>query len=341
MAEILSQAEIDALLSALSSGEVNADDIREDEQANRVRTYDFRRAMRFSKDHLRIVRRIHEHLARVLTTYLSGQLRSVVQFSVESVDQVPYEEFIRSIPIPGVAQVIAVPPLPGRIVMEFHPQIAFALLDLLMGGAVKETYKDRELTEIEQALFRRLVSVIPELVADSWKNVIHLEPKLLNMESNPQFLQLTTPNETVLVVALRTRVGAATGFVSLCIPHLTVEPVISKLSAQQLMGAVRHVGDDERVAVMVSRHVERASVEVAAVLGGTELALQDFLTLEIGDIIPLAAPIGAPIALHINEVPTYLGAVGKSHRRYAVQVVGDWKEVADTESGGEIVARGN
>lgn len=341
MSEILSQTEIDSLLSALNNGEVNPDDMRTDERTDRVRTYDFRRAMRFSKDHLRIISRIHEHLARLLTSYLSGQLRSVVQFSVESVDQVPYEEFIRSISIPAVVQVIEVPPLPGRMVIDFHPQVAFAMLDRLMGGGVHGPYKERELTEIEQALLHRLVAVLPDHVADAWKNVVELEPKTLHMESNPQFLQLTTPNETVLVISLRAKIATATGHVTICIPHLTVEPVMSKLSAQRLMGAVRQVGENAHVAEMVSGHVARASVEVAAVLGETELALQDFLGLEIGDIIPLAAPISRPIEIRVNQIPTYCGSVGKSHRRYAVQVVGDWKEVADTDSGREIVARGN
>src|SRR5579875_2881261 len=161
MSEILSQAEIDALLSALNSGEVKAEDIREDPQTNRVRSYDFRRAMRFSKDHMRIVERIHEHFCRLLGTYFSAQLRSVVQLTVETVDQVPYEEFIRSIPIPSVVQVVEVAPLPGRIVVEFHPQVVFAMLDRMMGGTVKGRYRDRELTEIEQSLFRRLVHNIP------------------------------------------------------------------------------------------------------------------------------------------------------------------------------------
>ncbi|MCL6453475.1 MAG: flagellar motor switch protein FliM [Alicyclobacillus sp.] len=341
MSEILSQAEIDALLSALNSGEVKAEDIREDPQTNRVRSYDFRRAMRFSKDHMRIVERIHEHFCRLLGTYFSAQLRSVVQLTVETVDQVPYEEFIRSIPIPSVVQVVEVAPLPGRIVVEFHPQVVFAMLDRMMGGTVKGRYRDRELTEIEQSLFRRLVHNIPVYLTEVWENVIHLEPRLLHLESNPQFLQLTTPNETVLVVTISARVGATTGFLTVCIPHLTVEPVMSKLSAQRLLGAARSVGDDGHTQAAVTNHLAYAAVEVAAVLGAADLSLEELLNLEVGDVIPLAAPIRNPIAVSVNGIPTYLGAVGKLHKHYAVRIVGEWKEVESVAARRETFASGD
>src|SRR5579875_1915729 len=142
MSDVLSQSEIDALLSALTSGEVKAEDIRDAEQTSRVRNYDFRRAMRFSKDHIRIISRIHEHFSRLLTTHLSGQLRSIVQIQVESVDQVPYEEFIRSIPVLTVIQVLELSPLEGKVVIEMNPQIVFAMLDRMMGGSFSGPYRE-------------------------------------------------------------------------------------------------------------------------------------------------------------------------------------------------------
>lgn len=342
MSDVLSQAEIDALLSALTSGEVSADEIREEESSNRIRTYDFRRAMRFSKDHIRIIERIHEHFGRLLTTNLSGQLRSVVQFTVESVDQVPYEEFIRSVPISTVAQIVELAPLPGRIVVDFDPQVVFAMIDRLMGGLVKGPYRDRELTEIEQTLFGRMLTILPDALAEAWKNVVALTPRLLNLESNPQFIQLTTPNETVLVVSLSARIGAASGFVSLCIPHVTVEPVMNKLVAQRLMSDGRAIGPDKEIHTSrVTSFLSGAEVGVSVVLGSTELSLEELLGLQEGDMIPLDTPIGSAAMVCVNGVPTYEGAIGQAHRKYAVQICGDWKEVADSEPERQVISRGN
>lgn len=135
MVDVLSQSEIDALLAALSSGEMDAEELKKEETQRRVRVYDFKRATRFSKDHIRSLTRIHENFARYLTTYFSAQLRTFVQINVVHVDQLPYDEFIRSIPKMTILNVFEAPPLEGRMVLEVHPNIAFAMLDRLLGGA--------------------------------------------------------------------------------------------------------------------------------------------------------------------------------------------------------------
>ena len=126
--DVLSQSEIDALLSALSTGEMNADDIKKDEETKKVKVYDFKRALRFSKDQIRSLTRIHENFARLLTTFFSAQLRTYVQITVVSVDQIPFEEFIRSIPNMTLINVFEVPPLDGNVLMEINLNIAYSML---------------------------------------------------------------------------------------------------------------------------------------------------------------------------------------------------------------------
>ncbi|MCT6818141.1 MAG: flagellar motor switch protein FliM, partial [Lysinibacillus fusiformis] len=109
--DVLSQSEIDALLSAISTGEMSADDIKKEDEGRKVKVYDFKRALRFSKDQIRSLTRIHENFARLLTTFFSAQLRSYVQITVASVDQIPFEEFVRSIPNMTLINVFEVPPL--------------------------------------------------------------------------------------------------------------------------------------------------------------------------------------------------------------------------------------
>jgi len=331
MSEILSQSEIDALLFALTNGEVNADDIRDSVQTTRIRNYDFRRAMRFSKDHFRIISRIHEHFSRLMTTHLSGQLRSIVQVQVESVDQVPYEEFINSIPPLTVIQVMEFAPLEGKVVMEMNPQIIFAMLDRLMGGAIKGPYRERELTEIETALITRILRNMGSYFAEAWRNVEELHPRLLSMESNPQFLQLTTPNETVLVVTLSAKVGGTTGLFNVCIPHVTIEPLLPKLSTQYFMDVAKSkktTAMDER---RLSGHLQRVDVQTVVQLGETELSVVEVLELQVGDILPLRAPITSPVTVIIDNVPLFTASVGRARDRYAVKIIEELKEVGDDE----------
>lgn len=339
MSDILSQSEIDALLSALTSGEVNAEDIRDAGQAARIRNYDFRRAMRFSKDHIRIIERIHEHFARLLTTHLSGQLRSVVQIQLESVDQVPYEEYIRSIPALTVLEVFEFTPLVGKVVIEMNSQIVFAMLDRLMGGVIKGPYKERELTEIENALLDQVLGKMPDYLSDSWRNVEELSPVLISTESNPQFLQLSTPNETVLVVTLSARIGTATGLMTVCIPHVTIEPIIPKLSTQNFMDGGKAKHRDHHLELMrINKHLMNTPVNIAVELGTTDLTLLELLDVQIGDMIPLVAPIDQTVTVTVNSVPTFTASVGTKKNHYAVKILEAWKEVSDDERGDEVVS---
>jgi len=326
MSEVLSQAEIDALLSALSTGEVRAEDILDNDAAQKIRVYDFRRAMRFSKDHIRIIHRIHEHFARLLTTHLSGQLRSIVQIQVESVDQVPYEEFVRSMPVLTVVQVMEFSPLEGKVAVEMNPQIVFAMLDRLMGGIIQGPYKERELTEIEVALLNRVLRTMSDFFAEAWHNVADLQPELVSMESNPQFLQLTTPNETVLVVTMSARVGSSSGLLNICIPHITIKPLIPKLSTQYFMGAnkVREVPKED--AERITSQIRKALVNVSVQLGTTEATVEELMNIEPGDIISLNASIYSPVTVFVDEVPSFVGSLGKSKHRSAVKILGPWKE---------------
>ncbi|WAH35396.1 flagellar motor switch protein FliM [Alicyclobacillus dauci] len=331
MSEVLSQSEIDALLSAISSGEIDTSDIRPDERAARVRSYDFRRAMRFSKDHLRVLRRIHEQFSRLLTTHLTVQLRTVIQVQVESVDQVPYEEFIRSIPTLTVLHLMEMEPLEGRVVLEMNPQVVFAMLDRFMGGDSASPYRERELTDIEMTLMKKLVTPVTELLADSWRGVTQLEPEFVSMESNPQFLQLTTPNETVLVIAMSVRIGETSGLINLCIPHTTVEPIMPMLSNRHIMDAGHRKHADSEEEHAVKSHVLKVPVDIEVQLGNTDLTVDELLNLDVGDTIMLQQTIHDPAVVYVDGAPAFWGSIGKRNKAYAVKILRDWEGDRDGE----------
>ena len=231
MTEILSQDEIDALLSAISSGEVDPDDYSAVGEQKKVKIYDFRRPDKFSKDQIRTLQMMHETFARLTTTALSAQLRALVSVHVGSVDQLTYEEFIRSIPNPTTLAVINMDPLRGSAVLEIDPSITFTIIDRLFGGLGEPTKITRELSDIELSVMEGIIVRILGNLREAWSTVIDLRPRLGAIETNPQFAQIVPPNDMVVLITLETKVGDVEGMTNLCIPYITIEPIISKLSA--------------------------------------------------------------------------------------------------------------
>ncbi|AXI09092.1 flagellar motor switch protein FliM [Oceanobacillus zhaokaii] len=326
MDEILSQNEIDALLSAISSGEMDAEELKKEEQEKKVRVYDFKRALRFSKDQIRSISRIHENYARLLTTFFSTQFRSFVNISVTSVDQIPFEEFIRSVPKKTVLNVYSAEPLDGRLIMEINPNIAYAILDRILGGKGNSTYKNEGLTEIEKILLRQIFEKTEQSLTEAWSSVAEIQPKLEDFEENPQFLQMISPNETVVVVSLSTAIGETSGMINICIPHILLEPIISKLSAHYWMQSPNKERDYESYHKL-TKHVQQTQIDVRSILGETTISIQEFLKLNNQDVIALNQAIDDPLTLVINDKPKFKVQPGKYKNKMSVQVLEEIKEV--------------
>ncbi len=145
MADVLSQSEIDSLLSALSSGEITPDEMPKEEENQKVKPYDFRSPQKFSKDHIRTLELIHDNYARIISNYLTAQIRANVKVKVESVQQITYEEFIHSIPNPTILTIFKMAPLDGSILFETNPQFIYEIMDVLLGGSGHGKFKLREL----------------------------------------------------------------------------------------------------------------------------------------------------------------------------------------------------
>ncbi|CAM3703509.1 flagellar motor switch protein FliM [Mesobacillus zeae] len=325
--EVLSQNEIDALLSALSTGEMDAEELKKEQSEKRVKSYDFRRALRFSKDQMRSLTRIHENFARLLTTFFSAQLRTYIQITVASADQIPYEEFIRSIPKMTVLNVYEVPPLDGRILMEVNPNVAYAMMDRLLGGTGTSHNKIESLTEIETKIMSSMFERAFENFREAWATIEDIDPQLSEFEVNPQFLQMVSPNETVVVISLNITIGEASGMINICIPHVVLEPIIPKLSVRYWMQA------DKKESLSAENHliqkeIQKAEVAVTAELGTSEISVQDFLMLNAGDVIELNQPINQPLTILVGGIPKFVGQPGKMNKKLAIQVL-------DTLKGGD------
>ncbi|MER2088142.1 flagellar motor switch protein FliM [Sporosarcina sp. JAI121] len=325
--DILSQNEIDALLSAISTGEMSAEDMKKEDETRKVKVYDFKRALRFSKDQIRSLTRIHENFARLLTTYFSAQLRTYVQINVASVDQIPFEEFIRSIPNMTLINIFEVPPLEGNILMEVNPNIAYTMLDRLMGGVGASPGKVDNLTEIELKIMTNLFERSFDNLREAWSGIIDIDPFLTEMEVNPQFLQMISPNETVVVISFNIVIGESSGMINICIPHVVLEPIVPNLSVRYWMQTNKKEPSPEQSAILEKR-LKKAPLSVIAELGNGKMTIEDFLYLQKGDVIKLDSKIEDPLIIKIGDMPKFTAQPGHLKNRMAVQII-------DTEIGGD------
>lgn len=319
MVDVLSQNEIDALLAALSSGEMDAEDLKKEETSKKISVYDFKRAVRFSKDHIRSLTRIHENFARYLTTYFSAQLRTFVQINVVQVEQLPYDEFIRSIPKMTILNIFEAEPLEGRMVLEVHPNVAYAMLDRMLGGQGTAPSKINNLTEIETIVMERIFSRTFDSLQEAWKTVIDISPRMEALETNPQFMQIVSPNETIALISFSTKIGDTTGMINLCIPHVVIEPIMQRLSVHHWFVSQKKARAPEEYEILEQR-VNRAKLPIVAELGESSITISEFLGLNVGDVISLNKSIEEGLKIKVGEKLKFIGSPGSVKDRLAVQV---------------------
>ncbi|MDN5345252.1 MAG: flagellar motor switch protein FliM [Clostridia bacterium] len=319
MADVLSQSEIDALLQALNSGEVQAETIKED-AAPRTKKYDFRRPNKFSKEQLRTLYMIHENYGRLVANFLSAYLRANIQVKIVSVEQMTYEDFILSLPTPTLMNVFTAEPLKGSAVLETNMNFILPIIDLLFGGRGEMVATKRELTEIELHVLRRLNSRVLEQLNYSWSDIQELTPRLESMETNPQFTQAISPNETVAVVTLSTTISQYEGLLNLCLPYMLLEPVISRLSASHWFATAGEGEARPDYRGVVERILAWVPVELIAYCGRTRLPVRDFIQLQVGDVITLDRMVGEDLDLYIDGHPKFKVQPGVAAKKIAVQV---------------------
>ncbi len=320
MTDILSQDEIDQLLTAISSGEVARDDFATPDEQKKTKIYDFRRPDKFSKDQIRTVQMMHETFARLTTTALSAKLRSMVGVHVTSVDQLTYEEFIRSIPNPTTLSLINMDPLKGSAILEIDPAITYTIIDRLFGGPGEHAKLTRELTDIEMSVIEGIIVHILSNLREAWAQVIDLRPRLGNIETNPQFAQIVPPNEMVMLITLETKIGESEGMMNLCIPYITIEPIIAKLSAQYWFSSIRRGESDINKNIITGR-LEQVQVEISVEVGQVTLPFSEVMQLQNGNIIKLGnLTVRDDFIFKIEDRPKFKCRPGRVGSHLAVQI---------------------
>ena len=329
MNEVLSQDEIDQLLQAISSGESEDTDFKPVNDTRKIKIYDFKRPDKFSKEQIRTVSIMHETFARLTTTSLSAQLRSLVHVHVASVDQLTYEEFIRSIPTPTTLAVINMDPLKGNAVLEIDPAITFSMIDRLFGGTGQGAKVSRDLTDIEQSVMEGIIVRILANMREAWTQVIDLRPRLGQIETNTQFAQIVPPSEMVVLVTLETKVGEEEGMMNFCIPYLTIEPIISKLSSQFWFSSVRRSSTTQYLGTLKEK-LSDVDMDVVAEIGTINMPIRDVLALRVGDVVRLSTVrVGDPLSLSVGNKKKFYCQPGVVGKKMAVQII---EKIDDSET---------
>ena len=319
MGDVLSQAEIDALLSALSDGQVDAEEIKTTKVQKKIRVYDFKRPNKFSKDQIHSLENIHENYCRALTTYLSGHLHSLIETKVLSIEQITYDEFIRSLPSPTILGIFSMSPLEGTLLLEMSPSLAFTMIDRLLGGQGYGSEKNRDLTEIERTIIEHRVNQMINLLEESWIEVIEAKPELISLETNPQFTQIVAPNDMIVLVTLEVKVGEMVGMINMCLPYLVLEPILEKLNTLFLFSTQAKVTSPEQVN-LIRKKIEWAKIDMTTLLGQSEILVRDLMELAPGDVIPLIQNVKEPLSVYVGNYKKFRGIPGLHGEHLAVQL---------------------
>lgn len=325
MAEVLSQGEIDALLSALSSGELEPEQLAKQEE-HKVKKYDFRSPQKFSKDHIRTLELVHDNYARIISSYLSAHLRTNVKVKIMSVQQITYEEFIHSIPNPTILTAFNMSPLSGSILFEANPEFVFKVLDILLGGSGEKEFKMREFTDIDKNIIRNVNEGLIGNLKLAWEDILDVvDPEIESLETNPALNQTLAPNEPVALITFSVDMVDSNSFINICIPYLSIEKVLDKLVVQYWFKE----SDDafkEDSREKIKNRLNIVDIQIKALLGKCSLTVEDFLRLNKGDIITLDQKTSEPMDVLIGEQTHYYGKVGTIGKNKGVQIL-DIKDV--------------
>ena len=318
MGEVLSQNEIDALLNALSSGELDVDEIK-DSGEKQVKDYDFARPSKFSKEHLRTLEIIFEHYGRLLSTNLPVYLRKNVQIEVMNSEAVTYHEFSNALSNPVLLGIVNFAPLQGSIIIEMATNLGYAIVDRMLGGKGEALEKPREYSEIELLILERIFIVCVNLLHEPWQNVVEIHPRLERIETNSQYAQIISPSEMIAIITINVKIGDVEGLMNICLPYLVLEDVIDKLNTKYWYANMQRY-DETDYAEAIEVLIRKAQIPVKAVLGTSIISVSDFSMLQVGDIIRLDRGVEEELDVYVGNLKKFNALPGASGDNYAVRV---------------------
>jgi flagellar motor switch protein FliM len=322
MPEILTQSQIDALLKGLDSGEVSIDP----EPKRRIREYDFRSPMKFTKEQLKALDNLHETLSRLLSSYFLGILRLSCDMEVFQIEEQRYFEFNNALPDSALIGVLELTPTDPNLeditmLIDVSPQIGYLLVDRLLGGSGKGYAIARDFTDIEVAILRSVFEKISGYVEESWKDYVEVKASVTSIETNARLVQIYSPEEIVVIVLMRVRIRDITGTISICIPAANLEEFIVRFSSKYVRASKKTDAEKEVLRKqIILRTITNSELEIKAVLGEMQLDLQDILQLQVNDVIPLHINTDKGVCVNVENEPWFEAKLGQTKLKKAIMI---------------------
>jgi flagellar motor switch protein FliM len=318
MAKILSQEEVDALLSEFSGEEGVLPAVAAAQPVN-VSLYDFRRPDRVSKEELRSLYYLHDRFARNFSSTLSAYLRCLTDVNLYSVEQITYDEFILSLPDPTYYNTVSMYPLEGSAVLEINPGILFPMIDKILGGK-GESYGGamRTITDIERTLIEGVVDLILKDLEETWNQIFKLKMAVTAVETSPQLLQVVAPNEIVVLIVFELKLGEAKGFMNFCIPAVVLEPIVKRFSRDGYADRVKTSVEELK---KITLNLLRTKVNLEAGIYDNTITVKELMAVKAGDVIRLKAKVSDEIYIKVNGIKKYSASQVRKDSQKAVQIV--------------------
>ena len=281
--------------------------------------YNFRRPDKFSKDHLRALQTIHENFSRQFSMALTAYLRMNVEINVVSVDQLTYDEFVRSMPSPLTVLILGMDPLPGESLLGMTYEIVGCIIDRMLGGNGMSDRTVRNLTDIETLLIRRILDRAVLCLNEAWQTFVPgVDMTMMGMDESYSLIQVASPGEMVALITFEVNLtDKDSGLMSFCIPYPILESVLDRLSSQHIFHRQISNNDQGGATDQILQKLQYAKTPVQAYLGGTQVKIRDLLELSEGDVIRLDRGVADDMLIHINERPKFLGRPGTVKNKLA------------------------
>ena len=336
--DVLSQAEVESLLNAMSSEESAGESARiaspapaavkaasapavQARSREKITPYDFKRPERVGKEQMRALQTLHEGFGRNFAAGLSAMLRSMVEVKLTSVDQLTYSEFVFSLENPTCFNLLKADPLEGNLILDIKPSILYPIIDRLLGGGREGgALARRPLTEIELRIVSRITGLFLVELRTAWENVLDLDLQVIRVESNPQLVQIVPPNEVIVLISFELTIGEVRGMVNLCIPYNSIERISSKLTANSWISYGRQQTSPQN-AQQISKAISSSLVELKVQLARTRITTGELIGLRVGDLIATEHDIRRPLVAMLEGVPKFHVSPGafKGHKAICVQ----------------------
>lgn len=316
MLDVLSQKEIDALMSSMAAGQAA---VEEEEPEQAVKPYDFRTANKFTKEQIRTIEAVIKNFSHLLSNFFVGMLRTSCEIEVLSMEEMPFTEFNNSVPALSVVSVITMSPLEGSAIFEISKETACSIFARILGGTKSISAERSQFTEIEMTIMERVVWQMLKYYDEAWEKLTPINSSLERLETSMQFAQVADPNEAALIATMNIQIGGESGLASFCLPREMLAPQLKKMRPKDFYAGIngRRIEAHPEKTIHSLHHTY---VEVSAMFNKTDAMTRDVISLRPGDVIQLNHRVNEPLTVLVQNMEKYKALYGKKHGHYAVKI---------------------